>query len=281
VAVLALVVLGLIAVLSQRRPPAPTIDPSPSETSATASPLQTPTRSATPAPSGPDPLADLTLYYELIDGDRFKEAYALRSQRSRARTSLAEFTATWSNNNGLSVESLEVLKRDAATARVRFRMLADDFDKARGASSVTPYIGKVNLHLEEDRWRYDGGEFFTDLKSEEVVDSFYRWYRNIPEGKLAARLEELKTRFDPALYAALRKRGKLPAEWFGGRVTEHSVWVSQKAPETTTVEAAVTNSRGTVHRLAFRLRFVDRERWVIEEVSYPERGDTLRDRLGL
>ncbi|MCE7874489.1 hypothetical protein DYH09_29545, partial [bacterium CPR1] len=114
VAVLALVVLGLIAVLSQRRPPAPTIDPSPSETSATASPLQTPTRSATPAPSGPDPLADLTLYYELIDGDRFKEAYALRSQRSRARTSLAEFTATWSNNNGLSVESLEVLKRDAA-----------------------------------------------------------------------------------------------------------------------------------------------------------------------
>jgi hypothetical protein len=228
-------------------------------------------------------VADLTSYYELIDGDRFEEAYALRSRRSRERTSLAEFTSTWSNNNSVAVEKLEVLKQNAGSARVRLRMLADDFDRARGASAVTPYIGKVNLVLEEGRWRYDGGDFFTDLKPDEVVDSFYRWYRNVSEGSLAGRIGEQKSRLDPDLYAALKKAGKRAVDPFTdarARVVEHSVWISEKKPETATVEAAVTDAKGDVHRLSFSLRY-DQDRWVIKDVGYGNPGDTLRARLGL
>ncbi|GMU54521.1 MAG: hypothetical protein AMXMBFR33_36670 [Candidatus Xenobia bacterium] len=228
-------------------------------------------------------MADLTSYYELIDDDRFEEAYALRSRRSRERTSLAEFTSTWSNNNSVAVEKLEVLKQNAGSARVRLRMLADDFDRARGASAVTPYIGKVNLVFEEGRWRYDGGDFFTDLKPDEVVDSFYRWYRNVSEGSLAGRIGEQKSRLDPDLYAALKKAGKRAVDPFTdarARVVEHSVWISEKKPETATVEAAVTDAKGDVHRLSFSLRY-DQDRWVIKDVGYGNPGDTLRARLGL
>lgn len=98
-------------------------------------------------------------YYELIDQDRFSEAYEMRSQRSRNETSRTSFIETWSNNRSIRAENLQVASQKATRALVSLRLVADDFDTRKGGNAVTTYTGKVKLVLENSSWRYDGGDF--------------------------------------------------------------------------------------------------------------------------
>jgi hypothetical protein len=103
--------------------------------------------------------AQLDEYYRLIDAKLLTRAYALRTDRSRRKTSLSEFEKTWGNNRSITMEQFQVLSQSPQRATVEIQLRADDIDTRSGKSAVTLYRGKVTLVLEDGLWRYDGGDF--------------------------------------------------------------------------------------------------------------------------
>ena len=132
-------------------------NPWPSSESPTATtPTPSPSDEATPVP---DMQAQLDEYYRLIDAKLLNRAYALRSQRSRSKTSLAEFEKIWGNNRSVSMEDFQILNQTPDKASVQIRLRAEDLNENSGKVTITTYKGKVTLSLEENLWRYDGGDF--------------------------------------------------------------------------------------------------------------------------
>ncbi|MBT9583645.1 zinc ribbon domain-containing protein [bacterium] len=127
-----------------------------SETIPTSTPTASPSDEATAAP---DMQAQLDEYYRLIDAKLLNRAYALRSQRSRTKTSLAEFEKIWGNNRSISMEDFQILNQTPDKAGVQIKLRAEDLNENTGKTTVTMYQGKVTLVLEENLWRYDGGDF--------------------------------------------------------------------------------------------------------------------------
>lgn len=157
---IALGFLGLLAVVvvllvTLRSPWQAAAEPEPSPTP--PSPAVEPEPSA--SPDAPDPEADLAEYYRLLSADRFPEAFLLRSRRARAQTPLGEFERAWRNNRSVRVERFSVAALKPGRLQAEIRLVADDMDVAKGRAAVTSYLGKVNLALEDGRWRYDGGDF--------------------------------------------------------------------------------------------------------------------------
>lgn len=105
------------------------------------------------------PESMLRRYYGLINGDLLRDAYALRSRRSRGTTSYNTFFDIWSNNRSVQLVEASVVARKPSRVQIRLRLIADDFNRRTGHYKVTTYLGLVKLVLEDGAWRYDGGDF--------------------------------------------------------------------------------------------------------------------------
>lgn len=106
-----------------------------------------------------DPESMLRHYYSLIDADQLEDAYKLRSQRSRSKTSLASFQKTWLNNNSIDLDAFVFVNRSGSAVTAKIRLIADDTNLKTGVACTTPYAGTVRLVFEDGSWRYDGGDF--------------------------------------------------------------------------------------------------------------------------
>lgn len=256
-------------------PEAPWLDQEP------ASP-EAPAPSPEPAqPAGPNPEADLAEYYRLLSEDRFPEAFALRSRRSRAKTPLSELERAWSNNRSVRMDRFSVAARKPGRVQVEIRLHADDVDPATGKAAVTAYLGKVSLVLEEDRWRYDGGDFTPVLGARATVDAFYRWYLARQERpSYRERMAEVRHLFHPVLYGhlveAFRKApgdgawldvdpfadSQMGADGFTAR--ERSV-----NGDRAIVDVAVTNRRGGRTKVAVHLE-KEGDLWRMADLEYSD-----------
>ncbi|MEW6277171.1 MAG: hypothetical protein AB1758_01010 [Candidatus Eremiobacterota bacterium] len=117
---------------------------------------------APPSPSGPDltdPEQMLRHYYQLIEEDRFEEAHALRSRRSRGETGLEEFRRIWSNNHRVWIDRFSLQWRSGDRAEAYQRLASDDTNPATGRRATDAYVGTVKLRFEDGAWRYDGYDF--------------------------------------------------------------------------------------------------------------------------
>lgn len=141
----------------------PTPAETPSETPAeTATPADSPTEPppvASPAAADGTPEAALARYYEAINADQFEEAYKLRSARSRQSTTYPEFTHIWSNNRAIQMLDATATLPDDEHADLKIHLRAEDFNRRSHKMETTVYEGNVKMVLEDDEWRYDGGDF--------------------------------------------------------------------------------------------------------------------------
>lgn len=108
--------------------------------------------------SGKDAATELREYYQLIDGDRFSQAYEKQSARMRNRISYREYLTMWMPNKSVKVESLSVLGQTGREAQIHVQLTADDPDE-RGRIVAAKWLGIVRLVFENNTWHYDGGDF--------------------------------------------------------------------------------------------------------------------------
>lgn len=115
----------------------------------------------TPSPVSDDgtPQASLARYYEFINADKFEGAYQLRSARSRQSTSYPEFTHIWSNNRAIMMLDATATQVDDTHADLKIHLRAEDFNRRSHKMETTVYDGTVKMVLEDEEWRYDGGDF--------------------------------------------------------------------------------------------------------------------------
>ncbi len=140
------------------------VEETPPPTEETPTPVDTPTATEpppTPSPVGADgtPEAALAKYYEFINGDQFEEAYQLRSARSRQSTTYPEFTHIWSNNRAITMLDATATQVDDTHSDLKIHLRAEDFNRRTHKMETTVYDGTVKMVLEDDEWRYDGGDF--------------------------------------------------------------------------------------------------------------------------
>lgn len=117
-------------------------------------PTSTVTVTASPAPQGdPESVVMIRKYYALIDGNRFEEAYRMRSRQSWSETSFQKFVNTWANNESIEVQDVQVLQEDGDRAVLRVRLLAQD-----QGHSPQMWENTVRLIREDGQWRYAGAD---------------------------------------------------------------------------------------------------------------------------
>ena len=186
---------------------------------------------------------DLADYYRLISSDRLRDAFERRSRRSRSRTSFGEFEETWSNNRSVRLGSFSVQARQPDRVQARVVLLADDVQGSSGYSTLTPYLGRVDLVREDGRWRYDGGDFTPAPGPDGIVQAFYGWYLAHQEGlAFRGRLDEVRDLFTPALFSHLSEAfARGPRE--GARVDLDPFAPSQKGARS--FEARLRTLAGT------------------------------------
>ena len=113
--------------------------------------LANPSGNATAARS---PVVDITEYYNLINTKRLEDAYILRCENSRRRTSFRTFKETWSNNNFIKLEDAVVQEQSSSRAQLKVKLTSSDRDRRTGESTITTYDGNITAVLENSRWRY-------------------------------------------------------------------------------------------------------------------------------
>lgn len=106
--------------------------------------------------SSPD--QDLGSYYEAISEDRIKDAFQMRSSRSRKKTSYEEFAATWSNNEVVLIEQNLGSSEAGNQATVRGILRSKDLNES-GSPETALFNFSVKMVREGKHWRYDGGDF--------------------------------------------------------------------------------------------------------------------------
>lgn len=95
----------------------------------------------------------LVQYFATISTKKFKEAYQLRSRRTRKGYSLEEFEASWDGNALVEVLSANTVKDSVTVSKLQVRLKYTNFE-----GLVTTDAGQVKLLKEEGGWRFDGGE---------------------------------------------------------------------------------------------------------------------------
>lgn len=262
-------------------PAAPPVLSAPTAAPPTASSTSSPVATTTPTSATPEEC--LAEYYRLIDADRYREAYALRSQRSRNKTSYAEFEKTWSNNHAVRLESFELVAQKPDRVQARVRLVAED-----EGSPLTPYVGLVKMASENGRWRYDGGDFTPVQGPEEVVKSFYQWHV-AHWSDYRGRFSEQRARFSPELYEGLEeafRKGPSDGAWLDVNpfsasqmgVAGFETNLRQGDDREAVVDISVESTRGGRTQVAMTVGNLG-GRWVITDVWADGRSlrETLRE----
>ncbi len=107
-----------------------------------------------------DPVRWLKGYYDLLSADRFREAYLLRSRRSRRETSYEYFYEVWKNNESIYVDTASVVSLSSYRAVLYQRLVSQDVTPSGDKVTQDAYWGKVKLVWEDGDWRYDGFDIF-------------------------------------------------------------------------------------------------------------------------
>lgn len=114
------------------------------------------------APGKENPEDFIKRYYELIDHDKFDEAYKLNSRYFSSKVTIGDFKKEWDNNKSITLEKVEIITRSDVEALVLVRFISEDIDLKTGSDITTPYRAPIRLVFENGSWRYDGGIFRTD-----------------------------------------------------------------------------------------------------------------------